>query len=89
MPRYVVQRAQELLNEHHRAVNGSKVGILGVTYKPGIADQRESPALPVANGLHRLGARLTYFDPFVQTWDLGATRLEAVRSPAVWSRTLT
>jgi UDP-N-acetyl-D-glucosamine dehydrogenase len=81
MPRYVVQRAQDLLNDHGRALKGARVGILGVTYKPGIADQRESPAVPVANGLHRLGAQLSYFDPFVSTWDLDAVRLESVDSP--------
>ena len=45
MPAYVVRRAQDLLNEHGKAVKGSRVRLLGVTYKANIADQRESPAV--------------------------------------------
>lgn len=48
MPRYVADRVGELLNEHRKPLNGSDVLILGVTYKADIADQRESPATPVA-----------------------------------------
>ncbi len=43
MPRYVVERVAELLNEHRKPLNGSDVLLLGVTYKADIADQRESP----------------------------------------------
>ncbi|MGB7963260.1 MAG: nucleotide sugar dehydrogenase [Propionicimonas sp.] len=70
MPAYVVRRAQGLLNEHGKAVNGSRVRLLGVTYKANIADQRESPAVPVARGLLRLGADVTYWDPFVDAWQV-------------------
>ncbi len=68
MPAYVVRRAQDLLNQHGKPVKGSRVRLLGVTYKSDIADQRESPALPVAKGLLALGAELSYWDPFVETW---------------------
>ena len=56
MPAYVVRFAQDLLNEHGKAVRGSRVGLLGVTCKAHIDDQRESPAVPVARGLLGLGA---------------------------------
>ncbi|WP_018653482.1 nucleotide sugar dehydrogenase [Actinomadura flavalba] len=68
MPRYVAERAQQLLNREGRALKGARVLLLGVTYKPDIADQRESPARPVARRLRRLGAELTYHDPHVPYW---------------------
>ena len=68
MPNYVVQRVQNILNEDGKAINGSKVLLLGVTYKPNIADQRESPAVPLAKQLAKLGARLQYHDPHVTDW---------------------
>ncbi len=81
MPRYLAQRAQSLLNDCERPVRGSRIGILGVTYKPNISDQRESPAVPLAAELTRLGADLRYFDPFVRTWHLESGTLEAAASP--------
>jgi UDP-N-acetyl-D-glucosamine dehydrogenase len=68
MPAYVAHRAQNLLNEVGMAMNGAKVLLLGVTYKPDIADQRESPAVPVARQLAALGAVLSYHDPHVTDW---------------------
>ncbi|QXJ22048.1 nucleotide sugar dehydrogenase [Actinomadura graeca] len=70
MPRYVVERAQQLLNREGRALKGAKVLLLGVTYKADIADQRESPARPVARRLARLGADLSFHDPFVSDWQV-------------------
>jgi nucleotide sugar dehydrogenase len=70
MPRYVVERVQQLLNREGRALKGTKILILGVTYKADVADQRESPARPVARRLLRLGAELTYHDPFVGSWQV-------------------
>ncbi|MEV5411987.1 nucleotide sugar dehydrogenase [Thermopolyspora sp. NPDC052614] len=68
MPAYVVARVQRLLNKRRKAVNGSKVLLLGVTYKPDIADERETPAVPVARGLLDLGAELSFLDPHVAAW---------------------
>ncbi|WP_030168777.1 nucleotide sugar dehydrogenase [Spirillospora albida] len=68
MPRYVAERAQQLLNREGRALKGAKVLLLGVTYKADIADERESPARPVARRLARLGADLSFHDPFVSDW---------------------
>lgn len=70
MPAYVVARVQRLLNRERKAVNGSRVLLLGVTYKPDIADQRETPAVPVAEALLELGAELTYCDPHVPEWEI-------------------
>ena len=71
MPAYVAQRAQNLLNQHGKAIHGSTVLLLGVTYKPNIADQRESPAVPLARHLNLLGAHVVYHDPRVAEWDAG------------------
>ena len=68
MPAYVVYRIQDLLNKHAKALSGSSVLLLGVTYKPDIADERESPAVPVAKRLLAKGAHVSYHDPYVATW---------------------
>lgn len=70
MPTYVVSRAQQLLNDRAKAVRGSSVLLLGVTYKPDIADQRESPATRVARQLLELGAHVSYHDPHVAAWNV-------------------
>lgn len=70
MPRYVVSRSSELLNHQAKALNGSKVLLLGVTYKPNIADQRESPAVPVAEEFLNRMANVSFHDPLVETWNL-------------------
>jgi UDP-N-acetyl-D-glucosamine dehydrogenase len=68
MPGYVVDRAAELLNRHAKPLNGANVLLLGVTYKRDIADQRESPARPIARRLLARDAVLAYHDPFVGEW---------------------
>ncbi|WP_087485873.1 nucleotide sugar dehydrogenase [Brachybacterium massiliense] len=70
MPRYVVDRVGEMLNDHRKPLNGSEVLLLGVTYKADIADQRESPAMPVAEALRERGAVIRFHDPMVETWNL-------------------
>ncbi|MFF5258665.1 nucleotide sugar dehydrogenase [Actinomadura viridis] len=77
MPRYVVERAQQLLNGQGRALKGAEVLLLGVTYKADIADQRESPARPIARRLARLGARLSFHDPFVKEWRVDGAEVPA------------
>jgi UDP-N-acetyl-D-glucosamine dehydrogenase len=69
MPGYVVRRCQDLLNDQGQAVRSARVLLLGVSYKPNVADTRESPAYPVASGFARLGADVGYHDPFNPTWD--------------------
>jgi UDP-N-acetyl-D-glucosamine dehydrogenase len=68
MPGYVAHRAQNILNEGGKPVRGSSIVLLGVTYKANVADQRESPALPLARHLVALGAVLTYHDPYFADW---------------------
>ena len=75
MPAYVARRAQNLLNADGQAVHGATVLLLGVTYKANIADQRESPATPLARQLAALGAALTYHDPHVARWSVGDVRV--------------
>ncbi|MFI5491045.1 nucleotide sugar dehydrogenase [Actinoplanes sp. NPDC051859] len=73
MPAYVARRAQNLLNADGVAVHGANILLLGVTYKPNIADQRESPATPLARHLTSLGAVLTFHDPYVSQWSVPGT----------------
>jgi UDP-N-acetyl-D-glucosamine dehydrogenase len=65
MPRYVVSRVMEGLNDRGKALKGSKVLILGAAYKPDIDDVRESPALDVIALLQRKGALVEYHDPYI------------------------
>lgn len=65
MPNYVVELATEALNKDKKAVNGSKILILGVAYKKDIDDMRESPALSIIDLLRADGAAVVYHDPFV------------------------
>ena len=78
MPAYVVNRIQDQLNTVGKALNGSKVLVLGVTYKPDIADQRESPAIPIGLELLEKGAQLEFHDPMVETWQLNGRELTRV-----------
>jgi UDP-N-acetyl-D-glucosamine dehydrogenase len=70
MPGYVTERAAELLNRNAQPVNGARVLLLGVTYKKDIADQRETPARPIARKLRARGASVAYHDPYVPAWQM-------------------
>ncbi len=65
MPEYVVEKVQGALNQHRKAVNGSRILILGVAYKRDIDDLRESPALDIMRLLEDKGANVDYHDPYV------------------------
>ena len=65
-PAYCVERAMHILNGHKKAINGAKVLLLGVAYKQDIDDYRESPALDVFEELKKVGADVTYYDPWVR-----------------------
>jgi len=67
MPAYCVERAGKILNRFKKALNGSKVLILGVAYKQDIDDCRESPALRVIEELEKTGAEVIYYDPWVKS----------------------
>ena len=78
MPAYVARRVQDILNGERKAANGSRVLLLGVTYKADIADQRESPSVDVARALEALGAIVSYHDPYVAEWHLNGHSLTRV-----------
>jgi UDP-N-acetyl-D-glucosamine dehydrogenase len=81
MPGYVVDRAAEILNRAAKPLNGARVLLLGVTYKKDIADQRESPARPIARKLLQRGAVLSYHDPFVASWQVDGRDIPRAGSP--------
>jgi UDP-N-acetyl-D-glucosamine dehydrogenase len=64
-PHFCVDKVVRALNDVGRAVRGSRVLLLGVSYKPGVGDLRESPALKIARLLRELGAEVSYHDPHV------------------------
>ncbi|MGP3981942.1 nucleotide sugar dehydrogenase [Streptomyces sp. KR80] len=70
MPRYVIQRCATLLNEHGKSARGARVLLLGVTYKPDIGDQENSPAGEIGSRLLGMGAQLSYHDPYVTQWSV-------------------
>lgn len=78
MPNYVIRRIQDQLNTVGKALKGATVLVLGVTYKPDIADQRESPAIPIGVGLIEKGAKVLFHDPMVETWRLDGKELSRV-----------
>jgi UDP-N-acetyl-D-glucosamine dehydrogenase len=65
MPRYVVSRIMEALNDRSKPVRGSKILVLGAAYKPDVSDIRESPALDVIGLLRKKGADVQYHDPYI------------------------
>ena len=65
MPEYVMGKVAEALNRDRKAVNGSRVLVLGVAYKPNVSDVRESPALDIIHLLQERGAEVQYHDPYV------------------------
>jgi UDP-N-acetyl-D-glucosamine dehydrogenase len=65
MPHHVVGLVQNALNSQKKAVNGSRIHVLGVAYKRNIDDMRESPALDIIHLLHQQGGVVSYTDPFV------------------------
>jgi UDP-N-acetyl-D-glucosamine dehydrogenase len=78
MPRYVVQLAIDALNDRARAVNGSRILALGVAYKAGVGDIRDSPALEIIEALLARGAQLDYADPRVPQIEVGGHLLKSV-----------
>src|SRR4030095_7411239 len=78
MPAHVVSVVAEALNARKQALNGSRILVLGVAYKPDITDVRESPALDVIEGLLAQGAAVAYHDPFVPVVRLNERELSSV-----------
>jgi UDP-N-acetyl-D-glucosamine dehydrogenase len=66
MPRYVVSRLQDLLNEEGKPLRGARILVLGVAYKADVDDLRESPALLIIQELQDRGAQVAYNDPYIE-----------------------
>jgi UDP-N-acetyl-D-glucosamine dehydrogenase len=82
MPHFVVGKVQGALNNHGKAVKGSRVHIAGVAYKRNIDDMRESPALDVILLLKKLGAEVSYSDPYVPALKLDGIDLKSEEAQA-------
>ena len=65
MPRYVVSKVQDALNDQARPLNGSRVLVIGAAYKPDVNDIRESPSLDIIGLLRQKGAEVNYHDPYI------------------------
>ena len=78
MPDYVVELVTDALNQRRRCLNGATILALGVAYKRGVGDTRESPALEVLAKLLERGAEVGYADPYVPEITLGGRRLKAI-----------
>jgi UDP-N-acetyl-D-glucosamine dehydrogenase len=77
MPLLAAQRAAEILNVEGKALRGARLLLLGVSYKGGSGDVRDSPALRVADRLAQSGARITYHDPYVPSVDIDGEVFES------------
>lgn len=67
MPLYVVRKLSDALNDQRKAVNGSKICVLGLAYKKNVDDERESPSFELISRLMKRGAEVTYNDPYIPT----------------------
>jgi UDP-N-acetyl-D-glucosamine dehydrogenase len=65
MPLYVVHRVADALNARRKSLNGSKILILGLAYKPNVDDERESPSYVLMDILKQRGAEVSYYDPYI------------------------
>jgi UDP-N-acetyl-D-glucosamine dehydrogenase len=65
MPKWVISKVVDALNQRRKAINGSKILVLGLAYKKNINDTRESPAVKLIKILHDAGAEVCYSDPYV------------------------
>lgn len=87
MPEYVLHRVADALNHHQKSVNGSKVLILGLAYKPNVDDERESPSYVLMQLLRDRGAEVEYHDPYVPVIKLTREHPQfAGKKSVAWSR---
>ena len=81
MPRHVVQRIQDAMNDRGLAVQGAKFLVLGAAFKPNVSDTRESPAIDVIGLLRDKGAEVSYYDPYVPAFEEDGWGLTSVDDP--------
>ncbi|MFT5207494.1 MAG: UDP-N-acetyl-D-glucosamine dehydrogenase [Candidatus Omnitrophota bacterium] len=77
MPQWVIERVSRILNAKKKCINGAKVLVMGVSYKPNIQDIRESPSIALIKELLSMGANLEYHDPFVPQLKLDKQTLKS------------
>ncbi|MEU6277019.1 UDP binding domain-containing protein, partial [Streptomyces populi] len=80
-PRQVVRRVREALGERGRPLTGARILIVGLAYKPGVADLRESPALEIFDELAAEGARVRFTDPLIRAARVADGVQESVIDP--------
>ncbi len=81
-PERVVERAAEVMAADGRPLAGARIIVIGASYKAGVRDLRESPAVPIIEGLIRDGAEVSYYDPLIPVLDLpGGRQLHSVAVP--------
>ena len=85
-PARIVARVREELADHGIALRGAHVAIVGVAYKPGVEDVRESPALEIIGRLAELGVEVSYVDPYVPAIQVDGHRLVAMTPPELLLR---
>ncbi|MCX7020277.1 MAG: UDP-N-acetyl-D-glucosamine dehydrogenase, partial [Candidatus Sumerlaeota bacterium] len=78
MPQFVVDRIAKSLNDDRKPVNGRRILVIGVAYKPNVNDVRESPAVDIISLLHELGADASYHDPFIPELREGSHELKSI-----------
>ena len=78
MPKHVIDLISSSLNENEMSINGSKILIIGVAYKPDIDDCRESPAIDIIELLIQAGANVEFYDPYVKSLKLKEVNLTRV-----------
>jgi UDP-N-acetyl-D-glucosamine dehydrogenase len=86
MPRFVVEKVQNALNDHSKALRGSHVHVIGAAYKRNIDDARESPALDIMLLLQQRGAKVTYTDPYIPSIRMHGLELESQNADEMASR---
>ena len=80
MPQYVIDQTLKALNSHQKPMNGSKVLVIGLAYKPNVDDMRESPTFKIFDLLKEYGAEVEYYDPHIPT-------IKPTREHAEWTGT--
>jgi len=80
MPEYCVDRIARILNRSKTALKGANVLILGVAYKQDIDDYRESPALAIIDELRKRGAKVEYYDPYVESYSYRGESSQSIKT---------
>ena len=80
MPQFVVNAANEALNDRKKSINGSKILIIGLAYKANVDDMRESPSFHLMDSLKDFGAQIDYYDPHIP-------KISVTREHASWTGT--